>query len=60
MFFQCFKSTNDLLHAFEIQLDRINGSLSSADIQRILPALVSVKFNDGCRKAPGRATWKSK
>jgi len=59
LIFQCFKSTNDLLDAFQIQPDTVNGSLSLADIQRLLPALVNVKFNDGCSKSQGRATWKS-
>jgi hypothetical protein len=48
------------LHAFNIATDNDNGSLSHTDIHRLLPALVHVKFNDGCTKAGGRATWKSK
>ncbi len=57
--FQCFKSTDDLLNAFNIHPYDINGSLTPLDVQRLLPVLVHVKFNDGCSKSPGRATWKS-
>jgi hypothetical protein len=53
--FQCFKSSNDLLNAFNI-----NSNLSRSDVQRLLPALANVKFNDGCRESEGhRTTWRS-
>jgi hypothetical protein len=58
-FFQCFKSTNDLLNAFDLQSDSTNGTLTPTDVHRLSPALASVKFNDGCHKSKGRATWKS-
>ncbi len=59
MIFQCFKSSDDLLNAFNIKTDNPNGNLNRTDVQRLLPALLNVKFNDGCRKTEGRITWKS-
>jgi hypothetical protein len=57
--FQCFKSSNDLLNAFNIKTNPVNDSLSRIDVRRLLPALANVKLNDGCTKAGGRVTWKS-
>jgi hypothetical protein len=37
-----------------------NDSLTRTDLQRLLPTLVNVKLNQGCRKPEGRATWRSK
>ncbi|CAF3672080.1 unnamed protein product [Adineta steineri] len=53
---KCFSSADDLLNAFNIQP---NSSLSNTDIKRLSPALINVKFNDGCRKSEGRVTWKN-
>ncbi|CAF4063371.1 unnamed protein product, partial [Rotaria sp. Silwood2] len=55
----CFKSSNDLLNAFNIQAANISGNLSQSDVYQLLPALLNVKFNDGCTKSEGRVTWKN-
>ncbi|UJR26498.1 hypothetical protein I4U23_007825 [Adineta vaga] len=56
---KCFTSSDDLLNALNIKFENMNESLSHADLKRLLPALVNVKFNDGCHKSEGRATWKN-
>jgi hypothetical protein len=49
-----------LLAAFDIHPKTINDSFTRADIERLLPALAHVKFNGGCKKSHGHATWKSR
>ncbi|CAF3333709.1 unnamed protein product [Rotaria sp. Silwood1] len=58
-FFFCFKSSNDLLNAFNIKADNISSNLTRIDLYQLLPALVNVKFNEGCTKSGGRVTWKN-
>ncbi|CAF1011390.1 unnamed protein product [Adineta ricciae] len=56
---KCFTSSDDLLNALNIKSRNMNDSLSRNDIRRLLPALANVKFNDGCHKSEGRATWRN-
>ncbi|CAF3347643.1 unnamed protein product, partial [Rotaria sp. Silwood1] len=53
------KSSNDLLNAFNIKADNISSNLTRIDLYQLLPALVNVKFNEGCTKSGGRVTWKN-
>ncbi|CAF1279261.1 unnamed protein product, partial [Didymodactylos carnosus] len=52
----CFKSSNDLLDAFNIQSNTL---FSQYDIRRLLPALANVKFNVGCYKPEGKTVWRN-
>lgn len=57
--FQCFKSSGDLLKAFKIKPNNITGQLTHTDVTQLSPAILNVKFNQGCTKSGGRVTWKS-